>query len=380
MNEHPLTVTCHRTPEALTRLADAWDRLLDKALVKTPFATHEWQAAWWKHFGRHQSLYLLSVERQGELVAIAPFMLGRRGPFRLLQFIGTGRSDYLDFIIAAHCREALPAIIAYLARHADEWDLISLEDWAEDSAHLARWRDLLPETGWQCSIRPSTVCPKLSCENGWGAYLQSKSSKHRKNLRRLERHVEHSPHLRIRSGRDWEVAAQLSSIVRIESRSWKMAQGNPRITGPTATLFFSELFEAFRRRNWLETWYLLHDDEPVAYTINYLYDGKLYFYNVAYDLRHADQSPGTALTMHVLRNAFERRIVEYDFLRGDEPYKRLWTHEARQLYHAVIIGRGLRARLAYALLIAPRWLVRRSAWLRRLAARVKPFVTRRVPA
>jgi CelD/BcsL family acetyltransferase involved in cellulose biosynthesis len=49
-----------------------------------------------------------------------------------------------------------------------------------------------------------------------------------------------------------------------------------------------------------------------------------YFYQSGFDPAHAGISPGTLLVAHTIRRAIEEGLERFDFLRGDEPYKRRW--------------------------------------------------------
>ena len=187
--------------EEFLQLRESWDHLLQKCEHKTPFSTFEWLWTWWKHFGQNKELYVLTVEDEGELLAIAPLMRSRRGPFRMLEFLGTGRSDYLNFILMDKHHAALHAVIGYLADHQAEWDLISLQDWASDSPFLKIWRQLIVSTGWTQQQEVSAVSPFLPCQGTWEEYLQSKSTKHRKNLKRLDKQVTANPEITIQQGR-----------------------------------------------------------------------------------------------------------------------------------------------------------------------------------
>src|SRR2546421_377269 len=88
--------------------ATAWNSLLARGLTNTVFLTWEWQKAWWESFER-SGLLLLAVERDGELIAIAPFF-AEEG---MIYFVGSGGSDYLDFIGDVGAPEILDALVVY---------------------------------------------------------------------------------------------------------------------------------------------------------------------------------------------------------------------------------------------------------------------------
>jgi len=69
------------------------ERVLATGESDVVFLTWHWQSAWWKTFGRGE-LLLIAVERDGEVIALAP-LFTEAG---MIYFVGSGGSDYLNFI------------------------------------------------------------------------------------------------------------------------------------------------------------------------------------------------------------------------------------------------------------------------------------------
>ena len=62
-------------------------------------------------------------------------------------------------------------------------------------------------------------------------------------------------------------------------------------------------------------------------------------------MKPSDYSPGLVLIGRALEEAVERGGSEFDFLRGDEPYKRRWTGLRRRTWGLLAIRpSALRAR------------------------------------
>ena len=94
----------------------AWNLLLARGLTNTVFLTWEWQKAWWDSFER-TGLMLLAVERHGKLIAIAPFF-AEEG---MVYLVGSGGSDYLDFIGDVGAPEVLDALVAYARERVSDF-------------------------------------------------------------------------------------------------------------------------------------------------------------------------------------------------------------------------------------------------------------------
>ncbi|GEO36133.1 CelD/BcsL family acetyltransferase involved in cellulose biosynthesis [Skermanella aerolata] len=76
---------------------------------------------------------------------------------------------------------------------------------------------------------------------------------------------------------------------------------------------------------------LMVDEEPVAAQLWIVWNRHATIFKLSYAERFARFSPGSILTRHMMRDAFDRGgLVEIDFGCGDDPYKREWLPERRQ--------------------------------------------------
>jgi hypothetical protein len=83
-----------------------WDLLLRQGDSDVVFLTWHWQRAWWETFGCGE-LRLILAERGGRPVALAPLYTDDNMVF----FVGSGGSDYLDFIGDIGEPEVLDALL-----------------------------------------------------------------------------------------------------------------------------------------------------------------------------------------------------------------------------------------------------------------------------
>src|SRR5438105_12834112 len=82
---------------ALEAIAPRWDALWRAQPESTPFQSPHWLIPWWKCFGS-DDLYVVTLEDDPQLTAIAPLYIVRDGDDSLGMFLGTGISDYLDIL------------------------------------------------------------------------------------------------------------------------------------------------------------------------------------------------------------------------------------------------------------------------------------------
>jgi CelD/BcsL family acetyltransferase involved in cellulose biosynthesis len=102
------------------------------------------------------------------------------------------------------------------------------------------------------------------------------------------------------------------------------------------------------------------DGAPAAAWYGFAHRDTVYFYQSGRDPRWEDKSVGVALMVKMIRRAIEGGYRRFDFLRGDEGYKRAWTATEVVTQELVAFRPGWRGR----------WL-RGLDWAGRVRARLR---------
>ncbi|MBS0394295.1 MAG: hypothetical protein JSR54_06675, partial [Proteobacteria bacterium] len=244
------------TRSAFDALRMAWDDLLQRADHSSPFLTPGWQAAWLDSYGAGRSLWVLAAYRQATLVGLWPLCLRRQGPFRVLEPIGAGRSDWLEALIASGERDAvLDAFLAELAAARRQWDLLELRDVLDGSP--------LPDeltrraSGQALTVHSSerTAAPYLTLSADWEGFLSSKRPKFRSNLKYYRRLPERDGKtLRLARAERGAAVGAVDELASIELRSWKAKSGNLKISTPAGRAFYAGFLGYFDARGELDLW------------------------------------------------------------------------------------------------------------------------------
>lgn len=313
-------------------LKPIWNELLNKSESNNVFLTFEWLSSWWECFARENSLLILLVRDGEDTIAIAPLMKRKRLLLHVIEFIGTGRSDSLDFIIAdGKNREALQSIFKYLMTK-ERMSIIHLRDLSECSPNIKLIEDIAGPPSSSFSKEICTISPYMPIAGTWDDYLSGKSGHFRQKTRRGIRKIESMEASFDCYRNQIDYPSILSIITEIERESWKQETGDPRFEGNEAQKFFEMVFRKFGEQVWFEAWLLHIGHRNIAYSVNFIYNNKLYYYLPGYALAERKLSPGSVLLTRILQDAFARGIEEIDFLRGDEKYKYDWTGLKRDLY------------------------------------------------
>ncbi len=331
-----ITIERIEDPAAFEFLRDEWDALLEASASKCLFLAWEWLYTWWQHLSEGRGLCLLTVRRDGRLVAIAPFMISpprvaRLVPFASLEFLGTGSvgSDYLDLIVRAGQEEAMGALAAYLA---DRRVMVQLAQVRPNSS-LAALAARMTQHGWTWSTATTDVCPFIALSrHSWQSYLATLGPEHRYNLQRRLRNLTKQFDVRFEHARSEQERREfLSLLLGLHNRRWGDRGGSTAFHSRGLLAFHEELTERALARGWLRLFVLWLDGKPAASLYGFRYGSVFYFYQCGFDPAYRKHGVGMATLALTIKHAIEEGAKEYDLLHGDEPYKSHWAREVREL-------------------------------------------------
>jgi CelD/BcsL family acetyltransferase involved in cellulose biosynthesis len=313
--------------------ADAWDTLQAGSRLRSPFLAWTWQHEWVTVFGEGRRLELHRVvDEDGHLVALLPLV--EVGPGRWLLAGGSDISDYLDLIVLRDREaEAWTALLGSRAGAAAVWELHAVP---AASPTVTALPALAAAAGLRVETPVEERCPILELPDTWDALLASLSGKHRHEIsRKLRRFEREAPDGRV----TWAqtpaaIEARLDDFLALHRRS---REGKAKFMDARMERFFRRAIPALAARGGAKVAFLERDAGPIASFVTLEWDGTVGLYNSGFHPEQAVLSPGLVLLAHVIRDAIERRIARFDFLRGEERYKYEFG-PTPQAVHAVTIG------------------------------------------
>lgn len=361
-------VECIDDGRGFTALRTEWNDLLRRSTADGPFLTWEWLNAWWNHFGAGSALRILTVRANDELIAIAPMHQPASAMpwWPHLEFLGTGEagSDYLD-VIAASGREAdaIAALAQFARSHRTALRFSHLPALSV-AEMLARQ---LSHEGWAATSAADGVCPFIRLAgHTWDSYLATIGSAHRANVRRRLRGLD--KHFDVRFEQvtsEPDRLEALDALARFHQRRYNAAGGSTAFSTPKLLAFHDEVTRRGIDRGWMRLYVLRLDGVAAAVMYGFACDRRFYFYQHGFDEQYQQHSAGLALMALTIRAAIDEGLEEFDFLWGEEAYKSLWSHDARQLRRIQLFPAGLGGRAHHQASLATRR-------LRSLARRVIP--------
>jgi CelD/BcsL family acetyltransferase involved in cellulose biosynthesis len=351
-----LTVERIDTLEGLLTLEKDWESLLASSERATPFLTHAWTLAWWRHLGGQCPLRVLVVRDGDRPLLIVPLAqrrstLYRRGlklPLKTLEGLSDYHSNRADWIGEPH-DEILDALWSHL-RTQEKWQVLRLFPLADDSPTRAALERLCSRQGAPSRLTPCHESPFIRLDRSWEERLAQLPRELRRRARRAQR-PEHGFRLEIVTKPD-QVEETLAEIFEVAERGWAAREGTAISSTPELRGFYTEIAHVAAERGWLFLCLLRKEDRLAAFEYDLLHGATLYNLKVAFDPEFGRFGPGNTLK-YILFEYLDKHhpdLLEYDLLGDSASYKSVWSSERRLHWKAHVFNPGsASARLAYGL-------------------------------
>jgi CelD/BcsL family acetyltransferase involved in cellulose biosynthesis len=330
--------------DSLESILPEWEELFRADHEATPFMSPQWARAWWPAWGGSGRPWIVAVRENGQLVGLAPFMLRRRGPLRVLGRPGSHPSQ--DVLARPRLRpDVAEAVVAEIDQRRREWDLLAISCFPDDSAieRSVRQRRL------RLRQRRTATYPRIELPGSFDEYLATLPRKRRSNLRRHLRRLDDGE-LEVR--RVSEPAAIGAAIERWHSLklSWWEAKEDAEIhagqRGPRFVGFLKDLMPLMIPAGLGEVWELRHSGQVVGIEISLLDRRTFYSWEGGHDVAVADLGPGKVAIGEGIRLSIAARRRYYDMMRGGESYKYWYGSRDRKSHTLLIANNRVRSRAA----------------------------------
>jgi len=307
-----------------------WNKTLEKSRDNHIFLTWEFMSTYMKHFGKEKQLRILCVEDKNKTIAIAPlrqsrYNLANRFSYNVIEPLAYMHSDYTGIILAEREAECLKLFLNYFFEQ-DDWDFIYLYDIPRTSIIP----ELLPKVSKSIprfELKQGVVCPYLSLPDSMDILMKGLSPNFRYNLRRYMRKLEKN-YRKVEFKRYDEflsVEEAIKIFIELHQNRWKL-KGKPGVYYAQQRRDFSiDVAKAFANNGWLALYFLTANDEPMAALYCLEYNQRMYGGLSGFDPGYSHYSVGNLILAKVLGECIQKKIKEFDFMKGGEPYKFRYT-------------------------------------------------------
>jgi CelD/BcsL family acetyltransferase involved in cellulose biosynthesis len=361
-----------RDGRALDALAGEWDDLQERSPGATPFQSHAWLSSWWHSYGRPGRLRVVTVRRDGRLIALAP--LYRDGA--ALRPLGGEITDFHDVLLDHACVEdaaerLAAALAAELRGPLARLDLPEVRADAAVHTVLAHW----PRAARRLPSSLVQYLPGVPMEELLTRLPGRTAQRTRVKLRKLA-----AAGVEVRVVPPWEAPESVDRMLALHALQWRDRGATPEhMRGRFAShLRAAATGMAATERAQLREYRL--DGRLIACDLMLQSRAMiaLYVYGVHPEARERLDIAGM-LFGESLAHAVSTGRTELSLLRGNEPYKQRWrpdpVHNER-----LILGPApavaVTACLARAEEHARDFARRRMPWLREVRNRCRVLTSR----
>ena len=330
--ESPISAEVLRTVEAFDALYPEWDALF-RATGSSVFQSFEWLRTWWRHFGEHSpdmSLHVVVMRGDTRIVGIAPLfvetvhILGFLS-FRKVAFISREMSDYLDVLVEKGLEQQCANILAaHLRNSSPPFDIILLEDVADNSVNHRLLFEALVREGLRGTHFVSQHCPRTALHETWEDTLASFSNKHRKHITYQRKNIGRNFEVTFeRTTSQENVRQDMEDFIALHQHRWTESGYKGVFGDDRPANFHRDVAAHLFKRGWLFLTFLRLNGKRIA--ANYGFQlGSITSTYLNGMIEYGDASkfsPGRVLHAYSIEEAIRNGASIYDFLRGRERYK-----------------------------------------------------------
>lgn len=352
---------------AFLELGPEWDELLVRSSADSLFMTWDYVSTWWSVYrDRCQLRVLTARDDEGRLVGLAPLVLGRgEGPRRHLRFLtflgalGDSLSEYLDVIVLRGLEEeVVPELWRIMSTELDGWDVLSLPLVPSSSSTPGLLFRAPGREAERLRRSDERVSPFIRLDTDWETYLGSRSKNFRKAFHGVWNRVHRRHDVRVlHAGSDVPVDEALDRLIALNHARW--GEAGVAFHTPQFCEFHRQLAPKLLERGRLSLMILQLDGADAAIRYDFVYAGRLWVFQGGWRPELRQTSPGRILTGYSVQWCIDQGLSEYDFLVGDDAYKRDWATDLRHLVDLELSHpRSVRGK-AYTALRATRRFVKR---------------------
>lgn len=349
------TVDVVRTVKDFPRLASEWSELLKASGDKNISLDHTWLNLWLEAFPPDALFTLLVRDADGQLIAVAPFLISRNksGIFcrflRRMQFIGTSPEVYDWMKIIIHPEVNADLVLRLVAdeilQNRALWDVLDLRYMISESQLKALYLRLRPFVKHSQISEPMSV-PFIELPEELGSPPTYRKKKYQSDLNRIQNHLRNDfgePLPKLRVHIPGPESDKILEIFLTSHQQYWLSRGCRTEYDRHRMLmsFYQSIYRHFSK-NMADT----TEDKPVfefstleigSNPVSYHFDiqtsqgcmGYLSCYN-----QHAKKyRPGHLHIEALIERTHQLGGRRFEFGRGDESYKNQWHIQKKPLWN-----------------------------------------------
>ena len=310
---------------------DEWDSILRDSPVASIFLSPQWQEVWWDNFSAGREMTGFTVPSPDGGVNALASLLRTDGS---IGFVGSPDTfDYNDFLVRPGFEDSFYRTLLDVLE-GWEWDKFSLESLIENSPTLAHLPEMARERGYSVEVEYEDVTSGVDLPGDWEQYLALLSKKDRHELRRKMRRLDGQTDWK------WYCITQPDEVIgKFDDFLALMRMSRPdkeEYMTPEREDFFRSMARRMAELDRIRLFFMEVDGSQAAASLCFDFDSARLLYNSGYDPGLSYYSVGLILHAMCVKDAIDRGLNYFDFLRGPEPYKAHLGGRQKSLYKMLV--------------------------------------------
>jgi CelD/BcsL family acetyltransferase involved in cellulose biosynthesis len=309
------------------RLTDEWHHLIQTSPFATPFQSREWLKNWTEHFANQRQLRTIVIREGSDLVGLFP-MIQSHSVWSSLRPLGVGPSDYLGPLLlddGLAAQEGMRDVLMDFSKS----HLVDLHQIPSDHPFSSQFIDFDPIEQARCLI--------LDLPATYEAYVASLSKSLRYDVRRLEGKALKERGAIVEWVNPENVDEFADQFFALHKARWK-SRGLPGAFFGKGEQFQRAWMVAAVESGTLIMNRLVSGGNSVGIVYAMKQGTTCYFYQAGMDPNASSLSPGTILVSKMIERAIDLGCTTFDFMRGDEPYKRRWKPNRERINSRILLS------------------------------------------
>jgi len=320
-------------------LRDRWEKLFWENGIY-PFTSWIWNYTWWKYYGKGKKLFIITFWEDDELVAIIPLMkvFGEMGlPFWRLKFIASDCSDYLDILYNPKYEELIINNFLNCIDLCLGSLIIADFEHIPDGSFMLKLSKLIKNLNIE--VMEQDICPYLELPGSWEELKKNLNKRFRKNIEYAERRLSREFNVIYREVRkETDILNSLDKLMILHQQRMNRRFMPGAFFSYKKRLFHKDLVDYMAQEDMVRIYDLVIEQKCVGSLYAFIKGKSLYYYLSGFDVNYKKYSPGMVLLSYVIKTSISEGFEVFDFLRGEEEYKFLWTDRYRINYR-ILIGK-----------------------------------------
>ncbi len=294
----------------------------------------DWMFGWWQAYGAGCRLHIVVVRDAADnIVGIAPWYEHSPEGAASVRFLASGKvcSDYLEILAVESERAYVHQSIAqHLQQHFGRFSSntfaqgVYVEGMRTESPSILHFFDEIKDRGFLVRTRALGNCWRAELPKSWDQFARGLTGYRQKANKAIRNMANGTIHAReINDSRYADQGLAILKSLHLMRRSVVGDQGcyaDSRFESFLQLAIPPMLDSGKARFVYLET-----DGRPISILLLLVSDTWIAHYQSGMNPDASSLEPGHASVVQSIHQAIQDGFADYDFLRGDEPYKKRWS-------------------------------------------------------